>query len=107
MINSGDDIVAFANLGFCSNTIECSHRAYLTCYVYVFVKDVNDLSDLYAVVQETNTRIIEQDPYMPRWFTISAGKNSKGNALQMANYFYETGKFAAAQPCFWETKINR
>ncbi len=35
---------------------------------------------------------------MPLWFTLSCKRMSKGNALEMANYFYETGNFAYAEP---------
>ena len=63
-------------------------------YFYVAVKDKDDLSDLYAVSQETNTSIVKQPTFDSFWvFTLIANKDSKGNAQQMANYFYETGKF--------------
>jgi hypothetical protein len=64
-------------------------------FFYVKVKDKDNLSDLYALMQETNTRIIHPFETMPEWFLLSTNKHSKNNALQMANYFYETGKFAA------------
>jgi hypothetical protein len=35
---------------------------------------------------------------MKHWYVISADKNSQGNALQMSNFFYETKRFAAAEP---------
>jgi len=48
-------------------------------------------------MQETNTRM-KQESY--ERYIIIADKNSKGNALQMSNYFYETGKFLYAHPNF-------
>ena len=65
---------------------------------YVKVKDTNDLTDLNNVVSETNTEIISQNQFMNNWFTVSANKNSNGDALQMANYFYETGLFEVSVP---------
>jgi hypothetical protein len=65
---------------------------------YVKVKDVNDLSDLNAVVSETNTTILQNNQFMNEWYTLIADKNSSGDALQMANYFYETGLFSSCDP---------
>lgn len=66
----------------------------------VTVKDSNDLSDLYALMQETNTWIVDHafSPY----FFIGANKNSKGNALEMANYFWKTGKFICSYPYYFQ-----
>jgi len=66
----------------------------------VRVHDENDLSDLYNVVQETNTRFKYQNQFMPKWCIMGADKNSNGNTLQMANYFYETGKFSEISYAF-------
>lgn len=65
---------------------------------YVRVKDTADLSDLHSIMAETNTEIWIQNYYMPNWFTLIANKESKGDAMQMAKYFYETGLFDSAQP---------
>jgi hypothetical protein len=35
---------------------------------------------------------------MKDWYSIYADKNSQGDALDLANYFYETGLFAASEP---------
>lgn len=35
---------------------------------------------------------------MPLWYTLSCTKKSKGNALDMANLFYETGFFESSEP---------
>ena len=76
-------------------------------YFYVRVNDENDLSDLYAVMEETNTRISEQLPAMPKWFRLIADKNSKGNSLRMAQYFFETGKFVATDPAFTSNRSDK
>ncbi|MCL2683038.1 MAG: BACON domain-containing protein [Bacteroidales bacterium] len=76
-------------------------------YFYVKVKDENDLSDLFAVIQETKTQFIKQDTFMPKWFMLSADKKSMGNALRMSQYFYETGKFVATTPDFIGSTVNR
>ena len=65
---------------------------------YVQVKDTNDISDLNNTILETNTMIRGQNQFMSDWYSLYADKNSNGDALQMANYFYETGLFEASEP---------
>ena len=101
-------LVGFANLTFQGTFWLGFDRSDIMSYsdeFFVKVKNNTDLSDLYTITQETNTSIKEQ--IMEGWYMISADKNSKGNALQMANYFHETKKFEAAEPNFLNAKINR
>ncbi len=70
----------------------------LSNYFYVKLRKEGDLEILRSIAKSTNTKIIEQDKFMPLWFTLSCTRLSKGNALEMANYFYETSKFAYAEP---------
>ncbi len=65
---------------------------------YVKVVDENDLTDLNSIIQETNAILVHQNEFMPKWFTLRADKNSNGDALQMANYFYETNLFEHSEP---------
>ncbi len=65
---------------------------------YVKVFNENDLTDLNQVIKETNTELVEQNKFMPKWFELRATKTSKGDALKMANYFYETGLFENSEP---------
>lgn len=60
---------------------------------YVKVFDENDLTDLNQKIAETKTELVEQNEFMPQWFKLRATKNSNGDALKIANYFYETGLF--------------
>jgi hypothetical protein len=62
------------------------------------VKDPNNLEDLYNILERTRTELLEQDKFMDAWFTLRAHKNSQGDAMQMASYFYETGLFEASEP---------
>jgi hypothetical protein len=67
-------------------------------YFYVKVFDENNLADLHKMMTETKTELIEQDQFMKQWFTLKATKHSKGDALKMANYFYESKFFENAAP---------
>lgn len=67
-------------------------------YFYVEVFDPNNLKDLYRMIDETKTVLVEQSQYSPQFFTLKVTKASKGNTLQMANYFYESKLFASSEP---------
>lgn len=65
---------------------------------YVKVFDETDLTDLKNMISETNTELKEQNGFMKKWFSLIATKESKGDALKMANYFYESGLFEYCEP---------
>lgn len=69
-----------------------SHLFYVKLYE---AKDIGILED-FAV--KNNVEILGRNKFMPLWYTLSCTKHSKENALQMANLFYESGKFRAAEP---------
>ena len=102
--------VAFANLAFdialYGDQIVMNIMTFTNEFL-VKLKNSDDLSVLNATISETNTQIIRQSNVDPEVFIISADKNSMGNALQMANYFHETGNFVYAEPNKLYAKINR
>ena len=66
---------------------------------HVKVFDENDLSNLNQVISQTNTELVGQfGSLMPKWFHLRATKLSKGDALEMANFFHETGLFEHSEP---------
>jgi len=68
----------------------------------VEVKDENDLSDLYAVAQETNSFVMGAFTVSPKWFYVRIDKYSTiGNSTAMANYFQETGNFVVVDYGFF------
>ena len=69
-----------------------------SCLFYVKVFDETDLTDLNNMMAETNTELFKQNEFMKNWFTLIATKESKGDALSMTNYFYESGLFEASEP---------
>jgi hypothetical protein len=73
----------------------------------VKIKDINDLSALNKTVLETHTKIISKNQFMQDWYLLSADKDSNGDALQMANYFFETGLFAASEPDIIKVVISK
>ena len=94
-------LVAYTNLVFWSKE---HGMGSFTSYFYVNVGYTNsgrkDLFDLYEVAHETNTAVIER-PFHDAWsgtFLLKVNHYSQGNAMQMANYFSETGKFSLEYP---------
>ena len=57
----------------------------------------NDIDKLKELIDKTDTWI-EEDKGLK--LVIGVDKNSQGNALEIANYFYETGIFRYATPNF-------
>lgn len=67
-------------------------------YFGVEVLDENNLTDLHKMIADTKTEFVEQDPFMKKWFLLRATKNSKGDALKMVNYFYDSKLFTNTEP---------
>jgi len=65
---------------------------------YVKVFDENDLTDLNQMIAQTNTELVEQNQFMAKWFELRATKESDGDGLAMANFFYESGLFEHSEP---------
>lgn len=68
-----------------------------------FIVTLNNILDgamLTQMVSENNLQIIENYKYDNKVFIIKVPKNTGFNALEMANKFYESGKFSASEPDF-------
>jgi len=70
----------------------------LSQYFYVKLKQEQDIEILESLARKNLVEIIGYDQFMPLWYILSCDKNSKGNALEMANLFYELGYFESAEP---------
>ena len=73
---------------------------------YVKLKSQADLNELQAMARQTKTAIIGQCNHLPQWYVLTCDKNATGNAMELANQFYESGKFAAAEPDFFNNTIH-
>jgi hypothetical protein len=72
----------------------------MTNLVYVYLKNAGDLTLLEKLSKEYNVGMIGNVPKMPLWYVVACTKDSKGNALSVANSFYESGLFVGAEPAF-------
>jgi subtilisin family serine protease len=65
---------------------------------YVKLNDVADTVLLFELATKNNVDVLGNHTYRPLWYTLSCSNKSKGDALEMANLFYETTYFAASEP---------
>lgn len=72
----------------------------LSNYLFVKLKNIIDISILQNFANSKNFTIVGPNQFMPLWYKLKCDKNTLGNSLEIANYLYETGYFAAAQPDF-------
>lgn len=73
-------------------------RVGLSSFLYVKLKQSSDINLLQSVAQDKNVTIIEQNQFMPLWYTLKCTKSTIENSLEIANYFFETGLFFASIP---------
>ena len=83
------------------STIDGKYKIGVTETFVVKLKSNTDYSLLNKLILETNTHIIEQDKWDTNRVIIAVDKHSKGNSLQMANYFFEFGIFEYSVPDFF------
>ncbi|MDO9553744.1 S8 family serine peptidase [Rhodonellum sp.] len=74
----------------------------LSQYFYVKLKNEKDFEILESLANQNQVEIMGNDTFMPLWYILSCDKNSKGNALEMANFFYESRYFDSAEPDLME-----
>lgn len=67
---------------------------------YVKLNHINQHDQLEELAKQHNVKVLYRNKFRPLWYTLACSRNSTGNALRMANLFYETGHFAAAEPDF-------
>lgn len=59
-----------------------------------------ELEDIQPLIEQNNVLLIGNYTFIPETYTIWCTSDSKGNVLQIANRFYESGLFEFAEPCF-------
>jgi len=73
-------------------------RIGLSNFFYVRLKDLGDTIVLKQKAERTQTQIMWQNEFMPLWFVMSVTANSKYNAMELANQFFQSGLFQYAEP---------
>lgn len=70
----------------------------LSDYLYVKLNSAGDFSLLQRKAAEFNLEIVEQDEYMPLWYTLRCSEATAYSSLDVANRLFESELFAAAVP---------
>ena len=76
-----------------------SSNMYVTERFYVKLKQKEDYDVLVRFANEHNVTIVKEGAFSP-WYVLACTEQSDGNALQMANLFYESSLFAVSEPEF-------
>jgi len=64
----------------------------------VKLNNSEDIGRLEEMAVKYGVEILGNNYFMPLWYTLACNRSSAGNALEMANLFYESGYFKAAVP---------
>ena len=67
---------------------------------YIKLHEYADTLALKELVQETNTHLLGEIPYVDKWYEVMVANSLFNNTLDMSNYFFETGLFADVDPGF-------
>jgi subtilisin family serine protease len=97
---NSDEKVDYANLYYRSSN---DYKKTLTDKFIVKLEKTTSIIELEALLNNTKTSVFRQDKYDNLIYVINVDKKSTGNALELANYFYETGKFVFSEPDFLST----
>ena len=85
----------------CYQTIE-GIEVFATPYITVRLKSEQDFSLLSSYAEKHGLKVVQNDPLLPLWYILSVPPDNNGNAIEIANALWESGKFAASVPdlCF-------
>lgn len=93
-INKNYNIV-YSTRNYKSTTCDCIGLSNL---FYVKLKKSEDYQILTKIAKETNATVLGNDQYTPLLYILDCSKSNRFNALEAANYFYETNLFEYAEP---------
>ena len=71
---------------------------FLSPYLYVKLKKEEDIDLLSSYAEKYRLEIVEQNSFMPLWYTLKVTSESEISPLDCANELYESGNFAASAP---------
>lgn len=70
----------------------------LSDYIYVKLKSSADYRHIEKKAIEYDLIIVEQNKYMPLWYTLRCSENTQFSSLEVANRMFETDLFASSVP---------
>lgn len=78
----------------------------MSSILFVKLKESSDYALLEEFAKQRNAVIVEQDKYMPLWYSLQCTREADDNTLSVANIFYESGLFASAEPSLLSFKYH-
>ncbi len=87
----------------------CFHECYTSSknemiipngYIYIKLKQSSDISLIHSLSEKYHYQLIEQNDFMPLWYTVMVRPESGASSVSIANQLYETGLFASCCPSF-------
>ncbi len=77
---------------------EDGKEAALSHLFYVKLHKESDIDALRSMASRHGVEVLGSNTFMPLWYLLACNGKSTGNALEMANLFHVSGRFAAAEP---------
>lgn len=65
---------------------------------HVKLKSEDDFSILQNMAEQYDVTIVGNNEFSPLWYSLICFSTKNGNAIQLANLFYESGAFSASEP---------
>ena len=90
-----------ADVYYQSSTYKCKgQETYISNKFYVKLFDYSDTVFLHSIANEKNVDVLREISFAPQTYVLACSSSSAGNALEMANFFYETNIFEYSEPEF-------
>jgi len=97
IVSSMPDILYWSPYYRMANGLEIG----ITNLFFVELKPDIDIEQLEQLAEKYSVHIIGADNSLKGWYYIACNNSSRGNALEMANLFYESGLFLESCPDFF------
>lgn len=68
----------------------------MTNYLNVKLKSIGSIGDLISIAEKYNLEIVEENEFMPLWYTMRITGKTTGSTLDVANRIYESGLVSSA-----------
>ncbi|HHG85346.1 MAG TPA: T9SS type A sorting domain-containing protein, partial [Bacteroidetes bacterium] len=75
-----------------------SEKVGLSNTFLVKLAELGDPQILFDYAKSMKVEVLGRNRFMPEWYSLAVTTKSPGNALEMANIFFESGNFAVAEP---------
>ncbi|MCQ2326831.1 MAG: S8 family serine peptidase [Bacteroidales bacterium] len=73
-------------------------EATVSDYFYVKLREASDSSQLIFFADTHNCTIVDNDPFMPLWYTLQINDSSTQTSIDLAKIFYESNFFDRSEP---------